>query len=71
MTQIFAAMVKSGLTPEDIKEMKAETHADEIVAFTDSIMSCGQLDQVGACRPASLQKTTTDFWLTGPIRVHL
>ncbi len=46
MAQVFAAMVKSGLRPQDLKEMKADTHAAEIVAFTDSIMSCGHLDQV-------------------------
>ena len=46
MTQIFGAMVKSGLQPKDLLAWKAETHAEEIAAFTDSIMSCAYMDQV-------------------------
>ena len=48
MAQIFAAMVKTALKPQDLLEMRANTHAEEIAAFTDVVMSCAQMDQVAS-----------------------
>ena len=45
MAQMYATMVKSGLTPKDMLEMKADTHGEEIAAFMNSVLANSQLDQ--------------------------
>ena len=44
--QMYASMVKSGLRPSDLMEMKAATHEEDIVAFLNSVMAGGQMDQL-------------------------
>ena len=46
MAQFYAAMVTSGLQPKDLLAMKASTHPEAIVAFTDAVMGCLRMDQV-------------------------
>lgn len=46
MVQMYCAMVKSGLKPRDLMEMKASTHEDDIVSFLNSAIAGGQMDQL-------------------------
>lgn len=46
ITQYWAAMVRSGLTPQDVMGMKAQTHGSEIAALLNATISAAELDQV-------------------------
>ncbi len=45
MVQFYAAMVKCGLTPHDLLQMHAATHANLLAAFMNSVISAAELDQ--------------------------
>jgi hypothetical protein len=45
MVQMYTAMIKTGLTHKDVQEMKASTHEDDLIAFMNTVISVGQMDQ--------------------------
>jgi hypothetical protein len=46
--QFFAATMRLGLTPEDLLQMKPETHAESIVTFMNAVVSGTEMDQLQA-----------------------
>lgn len=46
--QFFAATMRMGLTPEDLCQMKAATHHDDIVAFMTAVVAGTEMDQLQA-----------------------
>jgi hypothetical protein len=75
MAQFYGAMVTSGLKPKDLLAMKASTHPEAIVAFTDAVMGCSRMDQVkkSKCKALFLGRIATDpgEWIAGADKVHI
>ncbi len=46
--QFFAATMRLRLTPEDLLQMKPETHAESIVTFMNAVVSGTEMDQLQA-----------------------
>ena len=46
ITQFYGAMIKTGLTPEDMMKWEAEKNGEEVAAFVNSVISAAEMDQV-------------------------